>query len=95
MDNAYILYNVPTFFSPFVLYLWLQNMTEEKSRSISYRLFVTCDNPKGVECGAIRKSKQHSNKVESEKKRKENQTQSLAIIKEDQKQMGIIGFTNT
>ena len=69
MDNAYILYNVPTFFSPFILYLWLQNMTEEKSRSISYRLFVTCDNPKGVECGAIRKSKQHSNKVESEKKK--------------------------
>jgi len=83
------------FFPPFVLYLWLQNKIEEKSRSISYRLFVTCDNPKGVECGAIRKSKQHSNKVESEEKRQENQTPSLAIIKEYHKQMGITGFTNT
>ena len=56
------------YFFPFALYLWLHNMTEEKRRLISYRSFVTCDNPEGLECGAIRKSKQHSNKVEREKK---------------------------
>ena len=39
-------------------------MPQDKRRSISYRSFVTCDDPKGVECGVIRKSKMNSQKKE-------------------------------
>lgn len=62
-------------------------MPQDKRRSISYRSFVTCDDPKGVfECGAIRKTK-----IISPQKREQNP--SLAVIKEEKKEMGIGGIT--
>ncbi|XP_021723637.1 uncharacterized protein LOC110691010 isoform X2 [Chenopodium quinoa] len=83
-------------------------MPQDKRRSsISYRSFVTCDDPKGVECGVIRKSKINnnsqkkeqdcSNKVEADRKQR-NQNTSLvvaSVIKEerDKKEMGVRGIT--
>lgn len=80
-------------------------MPQDKRRSISYRSFVTCDDPKGVECGAIRKSKinnsqkkeQNINKVEADRKQR-NQNTPVAVavgIKEERekKEMGVRGIT--
>lgn len=42
-----------------------QNMHQDSLRSVVYRSFVTCDDPKGVvECGTIRKSKSSSQRLE-------------------------------
>ncbi|XP_021862316.2 uncharacterized protein [Spinacia oleracea] len=67
-------------------------MPQDKRRSISYRSFVTCDDPKGVECGAIRRSKMNNNsqkkeqdcinKVEADRKQRnhhQNNTSSVVV----------------
>lgn len=47
------------------LIFFSQNMHQDSLRSVVYRSFVTCDDPKGVvECGTIRKSKSSSQKLE-------------------------------
>lgn len=47
------------------LIFFSQNMYQDSLRSVVYRSFVTCDDPKGVvECGTIRKSKSSSQKLE-------------------------------
>ncbi|KAL2929152.1 Pyrroline-5-carboxylate reductase 2 [Bienertia sinuspersici] len=80
-------------------------MPQDKRRSISYRSFVTCDDPKGVECGAIRKTKMNSQKKEPDnnisnieadrKQRDQSKSVEVAVIKEERekKEMGIRGIT--
>ncbi|KAF8034354.1 hypothetical protein BT93_C0604 [Corymbia citriodora subsp. variegata] len=46
-------------------------MPQDNRRSIGYRSFVTCDDPKGVvECGTIRRSKSSSRKMEQDIERR-------------------------
>ncbi|XP_030529893.1 uncharacterized protein LOC115740542 isoform X2 [Rhodamnia argentea] len=54
-------------------------MPQDSRRSIGYRSFVTCDDPKGVvDCGAIRRSKTSSRKMEQSIERR-------SIIKQSNK----------
>ncbi|KAH9614359.1 hypothetical protein KSS87_004111 [Heliosperma pusillum] len=65
-------------------------MPQERRRSISYRSFVTCDNPKGVvECGTIRKSK-----INSQKKDQQHQQPSFKVVESD-KRVGNPNLTNS
>ncbi|KAK6944969.1 hypothetical protein RJ641_026071 [Dillenia turbinata] len=48
-------------------------MPQDGLRSVMYRSFVTCDDPKGVvECGTVRKSKSGSHKRDMESRRVQN-----------------------
>ncbi|KAL9242354.1 hypothetical protein vseg_016363 [Gypsophila vaccaria] len=59
-------------------------MPQGKRRSISYRSFVTCDNPKGVvECGVIRKSKINNN---SQKREQQHHEHNFKVV---DKKLGI------
>ncbi|KAF5742974.1 hypothetical protein HS088_TW09G01036 [Tripterygium wilfordii] len=66
-------------------------MPQDSFRSVVYRSFVTCDDPKGVvECGTIRKSKSCVEKLEhkTRSRRKQKKTDAhLAINKPEEEEM--------
>ncbi|KAI9192311.1 hypothetical protein LWI28_021039 [Acer negundo] len=67
------------------------NMHPDSLKSVVYRSFVTCDDPKGVvECGTIRKSKSSSRKMEhkidSSRKAKKKSDASLSYKKAEKKE---------
>ncbi|KAK6941513.1 protein of unknown function DUF4378 [Dillenia turbinata] len=66
-------------------------MPQDGLRSVMYRSFVTCDDPKGVvECGTIRKSKSSSHKRDMESRR----VQNLNAISADKESKEIISKGN-
>ncbi|GAB4839222.1 hypothetical protein Ancab_028750 [Ancistrocladus abbreviatus] len=71
-------------------------MPQTSKKSIGYRSFITCDDPKGVvECGTIRISKLSSQKRDhkSEDQRKEKSLNTSLGEKEGKKEMDIGGIT--
>ncbi|KAK1549698.1 hypothetical protein Q3G72_006390 [Acer saccharum] len=67
------------------------NMHPDSLKSVVYRPFVTCDDPKGVvECGTIRKSKSSSpkmeHKIDSSRKAKKKSDASLSYNKAEKKE---------
>lgn len=71
-------------------------MHPDSLKSVVYRSFVTCDDPKGVvECGTIRKSKsssqkmEHKNKIQKAKKTSDATFSSKAKKKEEMVSKGI------
>ncbi|XWS69897.1 hypothetical protein CRYUN_Cryun03dG0003000 [Craigia yunnanensis] len=56
-------------------------MPQDSLRSVVYRSFVTCDDPKGVvECGTIRRSKSGSEKMEHKKEGRKAQNRSNLYV---------------
>ncbi|GAB4852597.1 hypothetical protein Ancab_016811 [Ancistrocladus abbreviatus] len=71
-------------------------MPRGSKKSIGYRSFITCDDPKGVvECGTIRISKISSQKREhkSEDQRKQKSVNTALREKEEKKEMGVGGIS--
>lgn len=66
-------------------------MPQDKRRSISYRSFLTCDDPKGVECGAIRKSKINSQKKEQDNNIINKVEAGVAVIIKEEREIKEMG----
>lgn len=62
-------------------------MPQDSLRSVVYRSFVTCDDPKGVaECKTIRKSKSNSKKMEDRIKNQRTHSNTSASYEEERKE---------
>lgn len=71
-------------------------MPQDSRRSVGYRSFVTCDDPKGVvECGTIRKSKNDSKKLKHKIESRGTPKKSITslICKEERREMESKGIT--
>ncbi|KAA8534965.1 hypothetical protein F0562_029968 [Nyssa sinensis] len=76
----------------------MKNMPQDSLRSVVYRSFVTCDDPKGVvECRTFRKSKTNSHKMEGrvENHRTQRNLNASSTYKEERKEMTSKGIADS